>query len=124
MTQIQKGFLHRASERVSSAAAAVALTMFALVAVDAHADEPKGNPPSVTVQFSDLAMTTTAGAAKVYRKLRVAANQVCSVNGATKSARDYVRQKECVEQALTNAVREIDRPTLTALHASHARDLG
>ena len=125
MTRTHNGqFLHRASERVTSAAAAVALTFFMLVAVDARADEPQGNPPSVTVRFSDLAMADTANAAKVYRKLRHAANKVCGVNFGARSLHEHIRQQECVEQALTNAVREIDRPTLTALHASRARTVG
>ena len=117
-------FLHRASERVSSAAAAVALTFLTLMAVDARADEPQGNPPSVTVRFSDLALADTANAATVYRKLRNAAGKVCGVDRGAQTLNAYIAQQECYEAALADAVRKIDRPTLTALHASKARQFG
>lgn len=117
-------FLHRASERVSSAAAAVALTFLTLLAVDARADEPKGNPPSVTVRFSDLAMADTANAAKVYRKLRHAAAQVCGLHRGAQSLQMRIAQDECFDAALADAVRQVDRPALTAVHDAAARNLG
>jgi UrcA family protein len=117
-------FLHRASERVSSAAAALALTFLTLLAVDARADEPKGNPPSITVRFSDLALADTVNAATVYRKLRNAASKVCGLGRAAKSLHEHIAQQECYEEALANAVRKVDRPTLTALHAASGRRVG
>jgi UrcA family protein len=116
--------LHRAPERVSSAAAAIALTFLTLLAVDARADEPKGNPPSVTVRFSDLALADTPNAAKVYGKLRDAARKVCGVDRGAKSLETYIAQRECFDAALAEAVRKIDRPTLTALHDVTVRKLG
>ena len=82
MTRSNTDFVHRASERVSAGAAALALTFLTLLTVDARADEPKGNPPSVTVNYSDVSFGNSEGAAKVYRKLRNAARLVC---GALKS---------------------------------------
>jgi hypothetical protein len=32
--------------------------------------------------------------------------------------------RECYDEALADAVRKIDRPTLTALHMSNARNFG
>jgi UrcA family protein len=117
-------FLYRATERVSSAAAAVALTFLTLLAVDARADEPKGNPPSVTVRFSDLAMADTANAAKVYRKLRNAAAKVCGMNRGAESLQMQIAQRECFDAALADAVRKVDRPALTAVHDASSRKLG
>jgi UrcA family protein len=116
--------LHRASERVSAGAAAVALTFLTLVTVDARADEPIGNPPSITVSYSEVSFGDTAGAASVYRKLKSAARKVCGVDNGSKSLEMRVAARDCFDAALADAVRKIDRPTLTAVHASKVRNLG
>jgi UrcA family protein len=116
--------LHRASERVSAGAAAIALTCLSLLAVDAVADDARGNPPRVTVSYSDVAFGDTAGAADVYRKLKNAARQVCGIDTGSKSLEMRIAARDCFEQALADAVRRIDRPTLTAIHASTTRNLG
>ena len=125
MTRSSSDFLlHRASERVSAGAAAVALTFLTLLTVDARATEPTGNPPSVTVSYSDVAFGNTAGAADVYRKLKVAARRVCGLNNYSKDLDVMVTARECYDEALADAVRKIDRPTLTALHTSNVRNFG
>jgi len=124
MTRSKNDFvLHRASERVSAGAAAIALTFLTLLTVDARASEP-ANPPSVTVSYSDVAFGNTDGAAAVYRKLKNAARKVCGVHGGTKTLELQLAARDCFEEALANAVRKIDRPTLTALHAGKLRNLG
>jgi UrcA family protein len=116
--------LHRASERVSAGAAAIALTFLTLLTVDARADATPGNLPSVTVSYSDVAFGNSDGAAKVYRKLKSAARKVCGVDNASKPLELYLAARDCYEEALADAVRKIDRPTLTALHGSKTRNLG
>jgi UrcA family protein len=125
MTRSDTEFLlHRASERVSAGAAALAVTFLTLLAVDTRASEPVGNLPRVSVSYSDVAFGNTAGAANVYRKLKAAARQVCGVNDGSKSLDLMVAARECYDEALADAVRKIDRPTLTALHTANARNLG
>jgi UrcA family protein len=125
MTRSNEEFvLHRASERVSAGAAAIALTFLTLLTVDARADETKATPPSVTVSYSDVAFGNTEGAASVYRKLKVAARRVCNVDNGSKDLSIRIATRECYREALENAVQKIDRPTLTALHAFEARKYG
>jgi len=124
MTRSNTDFVHRASERVSAGAAAIAITFLTLLTVDARADEPKGNPPSVTVSYSDVAFGNTAGASDVYRKLKNAARKVCGVTSGTQTLEMRVIAQDCFDAALADAVRKIDRPTLSALHAANARNLG
>jgi UrcA family protein len=125
MTRSSSAFLlHRASERVSAGAAAVALTVLTLLTVDARAAAPVSDPPSITVSYSDVAFGNTAGAAEVYRKLRAAARKVCGVSNGNKDLDVIVAARECYEEALADAVRKIDRPTLTALHTSNVRNFG
>jgi UrcA family protein len=116
--------LHRASERVSAGAAAIALTCLTLLTVDARATESAGNPPSITVSYSDVAFGNSAGAANVYRKLKVAARKVCGLDNGSRSLELRVAARDCFEDALADAVRKIDRPALTAVHASNTRTLG
>ena len=115
--------LHRASERVSAGAAAIALTFLTLLTVDARADA-RQNPPSVTVSYSDVSFATASGAAKVYGKLKAAARQVCGVNDGNKEVAHVIAAHDCFKAALTDAVRRVDRPTLTALHTSNVRNFG
>jgi UrcA family protein len=124
MTRSNTDFVHRASERVSAGAAAIALTFLTLLTVDARADEPKENPPSVTVSYSEVAFGDTAGAADVYRKLKRAARKVCGEPLGRQTLAVQIGTRECVEQALADAVRKIDRPMLSAVHAAAARNLG
>lgn len=115
MTNPDITFVHRASERVSAAAAAVALTFLMLLSVDVRA-ETNTTPPSVRVTYSELAFDTADGAAAVYSRLRAAARKVCGIAQGAASLNEYLKQRECFDAALANAVRQIDRPKLTALH--------
>lgn len=125
MTRSKNEFvLHRASERVSAGAAAVALTFLTLMTVDARATEDMGNLPTVTVSYSDVAFGNTDGAASVYRKLKNAARRVCGVDSGSKTLELQLAARDCYEETLADAVRKIDRPTLTALHSSKTRNLG
>jgi UrcA family protein len=126
MTRFDSAFLlHRASERLSAGAAAIALTFLTLLTVDARADEPRDQaPPSITVSYSEVAFGSTAGAAEVYRKLKSAARKVCGVNAGTTTLELRIAARDCFEQALADAVRKIDRPALTAVHVSRTGNFG
>lgn len=125
MTRSKNEFvLHRASERVSAGAAALALTFLTLLTVDARADDAKHTTPSISVSYSDISFATSKGAANVYGRLKAAARQVCGVNDGAKEVAVVLAAHECYEQALADAVRKIDRPTLTALHTATNRNFG
>ena len=95
-----------------------------LLAVDVRADSAQENPSSVTVRFSELALADTPNAAKVYQKLRTAARKVCGLNRGAQSLQAHLAQLECFKGAMDDAVRKVDRPTLTALHSFRSRNLG
>ncbi|HEX6639204.1 MAG TPA: UrcA family protein [Steroidobacteraceae bacterium] len=120
---INDNVLHRASERVSAGAAAIALTFLTLLTVDARADAQQ-SPPSISVSYSDVSFATTAGAAKVYGKLKAAARQVCGVNDGVKDIAMINAAHQCYREALADAVQRIDRPTLTALHVASSHKYG
>jgi len=117
--------LHRASERVSAGAAAIALTFAMLLTVDARADEPAvGAAPSITVNYSDVNFLSSEGAAKVHRALKNAARRVCGIGNGAELLSIRTARQECYEATLSNAVQKIDRPTLTAVHTNYIRNLG
>jgi len=69
---------------------------------------------SLKVSYSDLDLTTQAGAATLYNRIRGAARQVCGYEGVTYA--DTSGWKRCFNGAVSNAVAKVNSPRLTALH--------
>ena len=67
------------------------------------------------VNYSDLNVSSTAGAATLYNRLRVAAARVCH----PLNNRDFASQKllaACVHKALSDAVNEVNQPALFTIY--------
>lgn len=126
MTRPNSAFvLRRTSERLSAGAAAIAATFLMVLTIEVRAAEPEGNPPRITVSYQDTAFATQSGAANVYRKLKLAARKVCGLApGAALTLDQRTKAQACVDSALADAVQRINRPVLTSVHESSARDLG
>ena len=94
--------------------AAVAAVCLASVAINVHADEA-----ARTVRYSDLNLNTRAGAAVLYKRIRVAAEDVC---GDVHSWQPVVAKatKVCVDRAIFTGVRSVDAPMLTSEYDAHA----
>ena len=104
------------SKIVSAAAVAISATI-SLAAFNAHAGEVE--PKTVTVKIDAFDLSKAQGAEAVYTRLRHAARQVCR----PLQSRDVQLKKEhreCLEQALDNAVAQVDNARLTALHRSES----
>jgi UrcA family protein len=74
-------------------------------------------PPQIKVKFADLDVSTSQGAAALYRRIHSAAIEVCS--------RMYVEQQayrwhkdSCLHKVIGDAVIKVNRPALTAVFAS------
>jgi UrcA family protein len=117
--------LRRASERLSAGAAALAVTVLMLLTVSVRASNAEAPPSSVAVHYSATALSSTSGAAGIYRKLKYAAREVCGLSdGVMLAANHRVIAEACYKAALANAVRRIDRPMLTSVHVASTRELG
>jgi len=85
----------------------------------AAADEPL---PTRTVKYADLDISQMAGAQVLYRRIELAALQVCPFgdlrNFSARPAHD-----SCVKQAIDNAVKGVNSPMLSSLHVSRALHL-
>jgi UrcA family protein len=70
---------------------------------------------SIKVRYSDLDLTTQAGADTLYHRIRGAARQVCGYEASSFWGQRSFRN--CVNGAVGNAVATVNSPLLTALHA-------
>lgn len=80
--------------------------------------------PSISVEYAAGELDTDKGAENVYRKLRKAARRVCGIDGGFLNLNEKTLAKKCVDDTLASAIRKLDRPALTALHAGSARKVG
>lgn len=127
MTRLNSAIvLRRTSERLTAGAAAIALTLFMLLTVDVRAADTAANAPRVTVHYSDFSFATRAETADVYLKLKRAAHKVCGLDagGEKLTLNDRIRAQECADEALTDAVRRVNRAMLTSVHEASARTAG
>ena len=91
----------------------------ACISLSAQAGGPVRQGPTanqIVVDYSDLDLTDTGGIKTLYARLQYAAQRAC---GGAPSAREmWARQiyEQCFEQALDDAVLNIDNATLRAVH--------
>lgn len=76
---------------------------------------PRGDA-SVVVRYADLNLASVAGVASLYKRIRNAAESVCSpLETKTLILRDAYKQ--CVAEAVTNAVTAVGNGNLANYHA-------
>jgi UrcA family protein len=78
--------------------------------------------PQVHVRYADLNVSSPAGAAVLYQRIRVAANQVCG----TPDQRDLSRleqAKACTDKAIANAVAAVGNDMLTDLYQAKTHNV-
>jgi UrcA family protein len=85
----------------------------------AAADEPL---LSRTVGYADLNISQMAGAKVLYRRIEAAARQVCPIGDARNLSAQQTRGA-CVKQAVDDAVKGVNSPMLSSLHAGHGLQL-
>jgi UrcA family protein len=119
-TQVARA-VRRLPQRLAAGAAAIAMTSLMLVSVSTRAAELDRSTPAATVNYAYQDLNSEAEIEKLYADLKRAARKVCK-NSSTGSRLDSgIRARRCYDEALANAVRQIDKPLLSALHS---RDQG
>jgi len=94
------------------ALAALALIASAFGIAQAFADEPGGAAHHRLVRYDDLNLGHEAGARKLYKRIKDAAEIVCRpFNGRPLS--QHENQFTCVNSAIEGAVRQVNEPMLT-----------
>ena len=85
----------------------------AMVANRAQADESAGTLRHKTVSFRDLNVSNPEGAAVLYKRIKSAASEVC---GTWDSLSQRPAVMTCIDEAVSRAVAQVNRPMLTSLH--------
>jgi UrcA family protein len=99
----------------SRAIGLVVLAAASIAASPAHADVAV---PRLTVQYGDLDLGRSQGAATLYARLNAAASSVCSRGAINTDVRRKTEERLCREQAIARAVQGVDHPAFTAWYAA------
>lgn len=111
---------------VTKSALALALTAtLAWPAASAHADRIEGvtvnSAPTVRVSFAELDINKPRGLQVLYSRIQRAAKIVCGTDHTLQELSRGRHAAACYKTAVDDAVRQINRPTLTALHRAKTR---
>ena len=73
-----------------------------------------------SVSYADLDLSTEAGNQELYKRIREAAEQACPLSSST-GTRIPARDRQCVDTAVSQAVKNIHSTRLAQVHASFTR---
>lgn len=107
------------TKRLTRAGIAAFAVCTSLVAYTASAAEPKVK--SLAVSFADLDLSKPAGAQTLYKRIKAAARNVCGPADQYTFVVSSYSFRKCYDKAVADAVAQVDRPSLTALHREEAR---
>jgi UrcA family protein len=97
------------------------LTLSASVLLKAAAATPAlPEPRQMTIIYDDLDLTRLAGVAKLYRRIELAAAQVCKGLNS-RVPENFARERLCARQAIARAVAQVGSPALSQYYASKAQ---
>jgi UrcA family protein len=77
-------------------------------------------PPQAIVKFADLDVSTSQGAAALYRRIHSAAADVCLRMYVSEEAYRW-HKNACLQKVIGDAVTKVNQPTLSAVFASNYR---
>jgi UrcA family protein len=99
------------------AAFAAAVCCSIALSTMAMADASDDKPLTKVVTYDDLNLNAEAGVRVLYVRLRMAASEVCAPLKSS-TYRQMADWRDCFDQAITRAVKQVDQPMLTAHHLS------
>jgi UrcA family protein len=77
--------------------------------------------PKVVVKYSDASLATDSGVQDLYRRITSAAKKVCP-NASIRDLAGWREVEECRNQAISQAIRQIDNSRLAALYATRSKN--
>ena len=86
----------------------------------AQAATPAGEVPKVVVSYSDLDLSTTEGARTLYKRISIAAQEVCPFQDAVELSR-MAKNHACREAAIERAVSSVNSAQLAAVRTEHVK---
>ena len=98
-------------------AAGAILSALALSFATVSSADEDATPPQVIVKFADLDVSTSQGAAALYRRIYSAADNVCGRMYVSNDS--YMRHKGvCLQKLIADAVKKVNEPALSAVFAT------
>lgn len=102
-------------EQTMSRTVSLAFALAACIAGQAAAETAPA-PQSATVAYGDLDVSHAAGANALLPRIRTAAIAVCQPPADVHDMRGVAEAKACVQAAMTRAVADVGRPSVTAAY--------
>jgi UrcA family protein len=76
-------------------------------------------PPTATVRYADLNLDNRSGVEKLLRRIQSAAGEVCKQYEPHGTLVPSAAHQSCIRTAVSEAVRKVDSPLLTAYYSEH-----
>jgi UrcA family protein len=96
------------------AIALITTSSFNIVRADTY-----GSARSETVRFADIDINSSSGAEILYRRLNIAANNVCRELESARSLALVAPHRACIHSALSKALADVGNPAVLAYAAAH-----
>jgi UrcA family protein len=74
---------------------------------------------SVTIGYAELDLAKPQGVESLYIRIGVAARRVCPADSSSRLL-DRMNRRNCYQDAIGRAVKQVNLPTLTAIHRAKA----
>ena len=106
--------------RLRTAMTFTVLAACAAIGAVGSAHAANANPPALKVRYSDLNLSTEQGSLALYGRIVRAAHQVCTVENI-RDLKAVAAARACSEQAIAQAVRDVNSPMLASVYAERLR---
>lgn len=106
--------------RLRAALAFTVLGAGAVIGTVGSAQAATVDSPTIKVRYADLNLSTEQGSRVLYARIVAAARQVC-VADDIRDLHAFNAAKACREQAIAQAVRDVNSPMLASVHAERLR---
>jgi UrcA family protein len=81
---------------------------------------PTVQSASVRISYADLNLSNPAGARKMMGRIHHAARAICGEPDSNNDLAGWAQQRACVEITVSDALRSLDNPTVTAFSERNA----
>jgi UrcA family protein len=106
--------------RLRTAVAYTVLAACTALGAVGSAHAASADVPALKVRYSDLNLSTEQGSLALYGRIVAAAHQVCAVDDI-RDLRAVNAAKACREEAIAQAVRDVNSPMLASVYAERLR---
>jgi UrcA family protein len=88
----------------------------------AFANNQPDPPNSIRIKYADLDLSQPAGAEALYLRIQRAARTVCAWDVEAWDGLRVKHERECNEDTVAKAVKQVHNANLTAMYREHSKD--